>query len=145
MRPRKPAAAVRSETDIQREILDFLRECGVFAWRNNTVGVYDQRKKCYRKNPMQMKGAADIIGIIPYITDQGSTLGRMLAIEVKSPGGQVSDEQRIFLTRIIDNGGIAFVARSVKQAAEQLLTHFRHNARMKQFAEHYVSQTEMVL
>lgn len=76
-----------------------------------------------------IRGVSDILGIIQ---------GRFLAIEVKSAIGRLTDEQRVFLANINNNGGIAFCARSVEQAAEQLLSHFPNNENLKRFAKQYV-------
>lgn len=57
------------------------------------------------QGPMsQPRGVADIIGIYR---------GRMLAIEVKKPGGILSDFQQRFLENVNKRGGIGFVAFSV--------------------------------
>lgn len=60
-----------------------------------------------------MKGIPDIIGII------GKT-GRLLAIEVKKPGGRVSPEQTVFIADINARGGFAFVAYSVDDVIAKL-------------------------
>ena len=35
---------------------------GMYAWRNNTVGVYDPKTKSYRAN-VTHRGVADVIGV----------------------------------------------------------------------------------
>lgn len=121
------------EKEIQNEILEFLKIIGVYCWPNQSVGIFDPVKKIYRKSKSRhhLNGVSDILGIIN---------GRFLAIEVKSATGQLSGEQRIFLARVNENGGIAFVARSVEQAAESLLKHFPSNDRLRKFTKEYVSQ-----
>jgi Holliday junction resolvase len=49
-------------------------------------------------------GVSDIIGIYK---------GRYLAIEVKAPKKEPSENQRAFIDRVNHEGGLAFVARSV--------------------------------
>lgn len=57
------------------------------------------------QGPMsQPRGVSDIVGIL---------YGLMLAIEVKKPGGKLSDYQERFLENVNKRGGIAFVAFSV--------------------------------
>lgn len=58
-------------------------------------------------------GLSDIIG-------QLKLDGRILAIEVKSAGGQVSPSQAAFLDLVRQHGGVAGVVRSIEDA-EKLL------------------------
>ena len=71
------------------------------------MGVYDPVKKVFRKNNGKhlINGVSDILGILKN--------GKLLAIEVKSKTGRLTGDQRVFLERIKDNGGLAFVARSI--------------------------------
>jgi len=62
-----------------------------------------------------MKGIPDILGILPG--------GAFLAIEVKKPKPDKtypSKEQKAFMKRINDDGGIAFVARDVDTVKKML-------------------------
>lgn len=59
------------------------------------------------------KGCSDIIG---QLMD-----GRFLAIEVKRPGGIVTEDQLAFLARVQDNHGLAFVAWSVDDIGRGLM------------------------
>ena len=70
---------------------------------------------------------SDILGVIE---------GRFLAIEVKSAKGVVSPEQRVFLARINQEGGIAFVARNVDQVARELYKHFPEHKILKEMISH---------
>lgn len=104
------------EKEIENSILSFLDFIGVFAWKNQSVGIYDPIKKIYRRsnNKYHRKGIADILGIVE---------GKFLAIEVKSKTGTISPEQRIFIARVNQDGGIGFIARSVSQCALELSKH----------------------
>lgn len=119
------------EKRIEYEILSFLRSIGIWCWKNDRQGTYDPVRKVFRKNnnPYKIKGVSDILGVIQ---------GRMLAIEVKAPKGVIRPEQRVFIARINEEGGIAFVARSLEQAASQLLSHFPNNEKLKRFTEDYI-------
>ncbi len=101
-----------TETDTVRAILEWLALRRVFAWRNNTTGVYDPTRKCFRKFT-GMKGVSDILGVLPG--------GRLLAIEAKKKGGYPTPEQRAFIEAVNDAGGLAFVARSVDDVETRLI------------------------
>lgn len=97
---------VVSEKSIETSIIKFLQYRGVFVFKVENGGVYDQKRKTYRFNHnTRMAGIADIIGILH---------GRPLAIEVKSKTGRLSDAQMRFLQQWANEGGIAFVARSIE-------------------------------
>ena len=46
--------------------------------------------------------------------------GRLLGVEVKGPGGRVRPEQAVFIGRIRDAGGVAFVARDCRDVSREL-------------------------
>lgn len=117
------------EKIIENQILNFLHKIGVFCWKNQSTGIFDPIKKVYRKskNRHHMNGTADILGIIE---------GKFLAIEVKSEKGRLSPEQRVFITRINQEGGVAFVAREVNQVARELYKHFPNHQILKQMISH---------
>jgi hypothetical protein len=99
--------APSKEKPIENQILTWLRLKGVFAWKNQSTGIFDPRKGIFRKsnNPFHINGVSDILGVWH---------GRPLAIEVKSETGRVSDAQKEFITRFREAGGIAFIARSIE-------------------------------
>lgn len=99
------------ETDIVRSILEYLSYRHVFAWRNNSGAVKYEGKGKTRFHRFGLKGSSDIIGVYK---------GKFLAIEVKKPGGVVTDAQEDFLDTIRTNGGIAFVAYSVDDVIKYL-------------------------
>ncbi len=108
------AMASQPEKLIENQILHYLFRRGIFAWKNQSVGVFDPVKRIYRKsnNPFHIKGVSDILGIL--------NDGRLLAIEVKTEKGRASPEQQLFIQKIKDRGGIAFVARSVYDVEKEL-------------------------
>ena len=53
------------------------------------------------------KGSSDILGCLPG--------GRFLAVEVKTPGGRLSPEQRDFLEMIKGLGGLSMVVRDWRE------------------------------
>lgn len=84
-----------------RLILNFLFEKGIFAFRQNTVGIPDPRG-FFR--PAAKKGVADILGCLP-------PTGRMVACEIKTGKDHLSPEQIGFLANIKRMGGIALVVK----------------------------------
>lgn len=117
---------MKLEKEIENEILCFLNEIGIFAWKNQSVGIYDERKKCYRRsnNRFHLRGVPDIISIMPN--------GRFLGIEVKSPTGRPTEDQLKFISKSNECGALCFIARSVEQTYDEIEKHwpgiqdFRH-------------------
>ena len=60
---------------------------------------------------MGTPGISDIIGCYK---------GRMIAIELKAPRGIVSPAQQVFIDRVNEAGGIAFVAKDLDTVIEKL-------------------------
>jgi penicillin-binding protein-related factor A (putative recombinase) len=102
------------ESDIQRSILEYL-SCNHdgFFWKVNNGGVYDPVRGHFRKHNSRFtpKGISDIIGIYK---------GKLIAIEVKSAKGTATKEQKEFLKNIAEQGGVAFIARSVEDVRREL-------------------------
>lgn len=84
----------------------------VFCWRNQNTGIFDPKRRVFRANSTT-KGISDILGI--------HKSGRMIAIEVKSGQGRATEDQKAFLEKIREMGGIAGIARSVDDAKAILL------------------------
>lgn len=79
-----------------------------FAFRQNTGAIrVDDR---YVK--FAFTGCSDILGML-----KG---GRFLAIELKRKGRDATPDQRAFLTNVVRNGGVGFVARSVDDVVAAL-------------------------
>lgn len=94
-----------SEGHIQDAIrLALTDEPGLVLWRNNT-GVAEHRNARVRYG--LAVGSADLIGCLD---------GRFVALEVKTPVGRASTEQRQWLDLVRRNGGFAAVVRSVAEA-----------------------------
>ncbi len=87
-------------------IVDYLNLNGCFAWRSNNVGVFDPVKKVFRKNPRQLNGVADILGIV-------KSSGIMIVCEVKTGKDELSPDQIKFLNNIFRARGIRIVARNL--------------------------------
>lgn len=111
------------ETVIQQQIrlaLGSRKDLRLF--RNNTGSLPDPRTG----RPIQFglaKGSADLIGLRT-VTVTPEMVGQRLAVftslEVKTPNGRLTPEQRNWLEMVRDRGGIAGVVRSVQDANEIL-------------------------
>lgn len=87
----------QTEKEITARIRLVLKNHGIFHWKV-WQGLGSQ------------KGVSDIVGIFK---------GRFFALEVKTVKGRLSDYQRLFLSEVAMNGGIAFVARSVDDVIDK--------------------------
>lgn len=107
-----------TEKEIENQILEYLSYLPeVYAWKNQSVGVFDPVKNNFRKpSKYQLNGVSDIIGIVT----QGPNQGRMIALEVKSNRGVVSDSQKEFLNNMEKFGAIWGVVRSLDDTIELL-------------------------
>jgi Holliday junction resolvase len=88
------------ESDIKREICDYLIARGIFHWIQQAGRIPGRRAR----GRSYMLGIPDVLGIYN---------GRLLAIEVKTHTGKASPEQIEFLTAARTRGACAFLARSV--------------------------------
>jgi hypothetical protein len=94
-----------TEGHIQDEIrLALSDEPGLVLWRNNT-GVAEHRGARVRYG--LAVGSADLIGCLD---------GRFVALEVKTPAGRASPQQRQWLDLVRRHGGFAAIVRSVEDA-----------------------------
>lgn len=89
------------EDDVKKEVIQYLNILGIFFWRNNT-GRYREGSRWISYGKV---GSSDILAIYP-------DTGQLWAIELKKPGGELSDEQIQFLLDIRANGGVASVVES---------------------------------
>ena len=94
-----------TESEIQKEIMAYLTVRRIYHWRNNTG----------RRGTVSYGfiGSADILGILPS--------GQFLAIEVKTPTGIQSTDQREFAMNISINNGLYILARSVEDVIKILI------------------------
>lgn len=95
-----------SERDITRSIRDYLNIRKVFHWK-----VFQSLGST--------PGISDILGILPCRCECGRKYGRMLAIEVKTATGRVSEPQETFLRNAEEAGAVTIVARGVTDLIER--------------------------
>jgi len=86
-------------------IVTYLNLQGHFVWRQNNGGVYDPKKKVFRKNPNHKKGVPDVCGV--------HKQGYALFVEVKAKGDRLSDEQKQFGVKASMRGAIWIMAHSL--------------------------------
>lgn len=98
-----------------QRILTFLFYEGVFAWRNNTVGIPIRRGgSIVGFRPSGKTGVSDILGVF-------SVMGRglFLAIEVKTGKDRLSDAQQGFIQTVRNLGGVALVVKDFNDFIKQ--------------------------
>jgi hypothetical protein len=93
-----------TETEIQSQILQWLRNCKILHWRVPVGGV---RKAGGKRARSSMTGFPDICGLTPS--------GRMFVIEVKAAKGRLSSEQSDWLERLYNEGAHALVVRGLSE------------------------------
>lgn len=97
-----------SEKDLQRTILSWLAVKRIFAYKNNTVGIWKQATQTYIPSPS--RGAPDIVAIFK---------GVFCGVECKSTGGRQSDHQKLFQQEVEKAGGIYILADSFESFEKQ--------------------------
>lgn len=125
MAPARPSAT--PEAVIQSEIrLAIGRDPDVVLWRNSagTAEHFDAKSGRVRKQTFGLTiGASDLIGLVrvPVIVvgrAERPAVARFLALEVKRPGKNPTEEQELFLALVNEKGGVAAVVRSAGEALE---------------------------
>ena len=110
-----------SEQTIQQQIRLELGRGPVRLWRNNTGALRDERGRLVRYG--LCPGSSDLIGLRQLRIEEqhlGLELAVFCALEIKTPPGRPTAEQRQFLEVIRSRGGLAGVARSVEEARQIL-------------------------
>lgn len=96
------------------------------AWTGKTVSQAPGRiiLDCPRRIRFGLApGSSDLIGFRSVVIDPGMVgkrIAQFLAVEVKTPTGRATGEQRNFLQVVASFGGIALVARSLVEAGKEL-------------------------
>lgn len=109
-RSRTLKSGAPSENTIQDDILKYLTERGYTCWRQNTVGVYDQKQQRYRTpSKYAVKGVSDVIVL---------SEGKAYFIEVKSDNGRQDEDQELFQAFVERAGCEYYVVWSVEDVVE---------------------------
>jgi len=91
------------ESQIQRQILDYLKSIDVDSWRQNNNGIPWRRFT-------GLHGVHDILG---FFKPKHFPIALFMTIEVKIPGKDMSEDQKNFAHMVRKNGHISFTARCV--------------------------------
>lgn len=97
----------RTETDLVKACLLYLKSKGIMAWRVNS-GAWKVGNRFIKFGE---KGSSDIHGI--YKSRCGH--GHFLAVECKSGKNRLTDHQAEWLRRVENQGGLALVVWSVAE------------------------------
>ena len=104
----------KPEKKIQKEIIDMLKEMGVFHRRIEGSGkITHTGKDSATLTSSSQKGMSDVVACIK---------GWFVAIEIKKPKGLVDPFQANFLTGLMEAGGKAIIATDANRLKELLET-----------------------
>lgn len=99
------------EKDIQLAVCDYLSLKRHFFWRQNTAPVFDKQRGVFRSMPKYaLKGVPDII-----VVTEG---GYIVFLEIKRPGGKLSEGQVTFRDRCKEKGAEYHVIDNLDQLKE---------------------------
>lgn len=103
-----------SESDLIRQILEYLAHKKIPAWRANSGGGL-RRGRAGRTVPVKgnAPGTPDVLGVIP-------PAGRFLGVEAKMPGGRLSPSQIAWHDNALEAGAFVVVAYSLGDLIEAL-------------------------
>lgn len=106
-----------SETQIQKKVLAYAEQHVKIAWveRINSGAFKTTRGRWMF---FGFKGCSDIIG---QLID-----GRFLAVEVKRPGEEPTDDQYKFLDKVVLNGGCSVIATCPEDVRDTILEIYPH-------------------
>ncbi len=90
-----------SETELNKQMVEFLLWKGCFVWRNNVGGMQAHGRFVH----FGKAGSGDIIGMSPG--------GTFLSVENKSNGEPISPAQKEFARAVADHGGCALFVTSL--------------------------------
>lgn len=114
-----------SEKDIVADIRLGCSRGSVRLFQNVVGLAYLKRKDgTYQKYKIGLGvGTSDLIGLVSRVVTPdmvGKTIAQFLAVEVKTPKGRLSPEQKNFIEMVKGLGGAAFVARSQDEVHNEL-------------------------
>jgi len=103
---RYPVAKI-SANAVTRAIFDTINSGIGCAWRNNTVAVYDKKRKVYRRSGDRSAiGTADVVCCVE---------GRYYEFEVKAGTDRQSEDQTEHQRKVLRAGGTYIVIRTTDE------------------------------
>jgi hypothetical protein len=99
-----PPGSTEAHTALVNRCLLWLSDRRIFAWQNNTGALFTGMG---RMLSFGLKGSSDILGCM-------APSGRLLAVECKTGGAKLSDQQERFKAAVIRAGGLHILARSTR-------------------------------
>lgn len=90
-----------STNALTKAVIDLFTLKGYKVWRQNTAGIYDEKKGVYRSGSAT-KGISDVIGF-------HKQTGKFVAIEIKTGKDKLSSFQQNFLNDVAQSGADAYV------------------------------------
>ncbi len=100
------------ETDLQKQIVEYLNLMGHFVWRNNSGAVFSEYKGKKRMIKFGFKGCADVVGILRD--------GRFIAVECKIGYNKPTEAQYNFLDEVTHRGGIGMWTTNLDNVINRL-------------------------
>ncbi len=94
---------------LTQDVLNSLYNRGAYAWRANSVGLFDKKLGLYR--PAAKKGVSDVLACYK---------GKLIAVEIKIGKDRLSPEQDGFQRSIQSARGIALVVKDLEDFERQL-------------------------
>jgi len=99
----------KAETEILKRVMLAARSAGLVLFRNHNGLFYDKDGRAHKTG--LCKGSSDLIGWHIHT-------GLFVALEIKTPTGRLSEEQKNFLDQVNKAGGIGIVCRDEKKLKE---------------------------
>jgi tricorn protease-like protein len=97
----------KEEQKLVKACMDYLRCKGFLVLRNNSGRIFINDNGKIRAIRAGMAGSSDIIACSPD--------GRFFAIECKSKKGRLTENQKEFLRKVSELGGVALVVRNIDE------------------------------
>jgi len=97
----------KEEQKLVKACMDYLRYKGFLVLRNNSGRIFINDNGKVRAIRAGMAGSSDIIACSPD--------GRFFAIECKSKKGRLTENQKKFLQKVLELGGVALVVRNIDE------------------------------
>jgi len=103
----------------QIQVIEYIKQCTSLPYFH----IANQRQTSPAQGA-KLKRMGVVAGVADLFLPRSNGINHGLFIELKSPGGKVSEEQRKFISRMILEGYAAHVCYSSEEAIQLIKTHF---------------------